>query len=131
MTAPHSLEAELLLDDSAPIHCQIHDRICDCIARGLLRPGDELPTVRMAAVELAVNPRAVLRAYSDLEQEGLLSSEEGSGIRVAAPLPPARAIAGTLTELCSMFLAWAERLGFSFAEVQHTLDTLARRSRAS
>src|SRR5262249_15837966 len=73
---------EMVLEGGAPIHRQIHGRIRDCIVRGMLRPGDELPTVRMAAVELAVNPNAVLRAYADLEGEGLLTSGEGCGILV-------------------------------------------------
>jgi GntR family transcriptional regulator len=123
---------ELLLEGGVPIHRQIHDRIRECIARGLLRPGDELPSVRMAAVELAVNPNAVLRAYTELEGEGLLTSQDGSGILVAAAPPPAAgAPSRSLTDLCSMFLAWAQGLGFSLKEVQRTFDTLIRRSASS
>src|SRR2546423_3394499 len=56
---------------------------------GLIAPGDRLPTVREVVAAVAVNPNTVLRAYRDLEHEGLVVSRPGLGTFVAdgAPAP--------------------------------------------
>src|SRR5438309_11778684 len=62
-----------------PVYRQIQDQIRYGIASGLLSSGEQLPTVRALAVELKVNPNTVIKAYSDLEREGILTTEQGSG----------------------------------------------------
>jgi GntR family transcriptional regulator len=76
-------EPEMCLDGAGPIHRQIADQIRAHILLGGLKPGDQLPTIRAAAVELAINPRAVERAYTELEYEGFLTTEDGCGVFVA------------------------------------------------
>ena len=71
-------------NSGVPIYRQIQDQIRYGIASGLLRAGEQLPTVRALAVELAVNPNTVIKAYSELEREGVLTTEQGSGTFVAA-----------------------------------------------
>jgi GntR family transcriptional regulator len=109
-----------------PIYRQIQDQIRIGIASGLLRPNDQLPTVRGLAVELAVNPNTVIKAYSELEREGLLSTEQGSGTFVASP--PVE-LSGAdreakLRTLCGEFLAQAARYGFSPAEVARAIEAM-------
>jgi GntR family transcriptional regulator len=57
---------------------------------GLLEVGDQLPTVREVVAEVAVNPNTVLKAYRDLEREGLLEARAGQGtfVRGLPPGPP-------------------------------------------
>src|SRR5216684_2034798 len=103
-----------------PVYRQIQDLIRYGIASGLLNPGEQLPTVRALAVELSVNPNTVIKAYSDLEREGVLTTEQGSGTFVASQ--PAEAMTGAnrqakLESLCSEFLAQIGRYGFSPEEV--------------
>ena len=62
-----------------PIYRQIQDQIRYGIASGLLTPGEQLPTVRELAVRLEVNPNTVIKAYTELERAGVLSTEQGSG----------------------------------------------------
>src|SRR5262249_60574627 len=69
-----------------PIYRQIQDQVRYGIASGRLRPGEQLPTVRGLAVELQVNPNTVIKAYTELERQGVLTTEQGSGTFVA-PLP--------------------------------------------
>ena len=69
-----------------PIYRQIQDLIRYGIASGKLRPGEQLPTVRALAVELSVNPNTVIKAYTELERQGVLTTEQGSGTFVA-PAP--------------------------------------------
>jgi DNA-binding transcriptional regulator YhcF (GntR family) len=66
-------------------YVQIAQQVRHAIRAGLLRPGDQLPTVREVVASVAVNPNTVLRAYRDLDREGLLTMRSGSGTFVAAP----------------------------------------------
>jgi GntR family transcriptional regulator len=68
-----------------PIYQQIVDQVARAIAAGKVRPGDRLPTVRSLAEELVINPNTVARAYTILEQQGLVVTKTGSGTFVAAP----------------------------------------------
>src|SRR5437762_6346350 len=110
-----------------PVYRQIQDLIRYGIASGLLTPGEQLPTVRALAVELSVNPNTVIKAYSNLELEGVLASEQGSGTFVATD-PPALLSEETrrakLLSLCSEFLAQAARYGFAADDVVRVIQTL-------
>ena len=66
-------------DSGVPAYRQIMDQVRGGIALGALRPGDQLPTVRQLAVDLAINPNTVVRAYRELELGGLLDSNQGTG----------------------------------------------------
>ena len=68
-----------------PIYIQIVEQISEAIAKCELSSGDRLPAVRKLAGELVVNPNTVARAYSILEQSGLLTSKTGSGTFVTDP----------------------------------------------
>src|SRR5919201_6471698 len=99
-----------------PVYRQIQDQIRYGIGSGLLTAGEQLPTVRALAVELSVNPNTVIKAYSELEREGVLTSEQGSGTFVAPQ--PAVSLSDAsrqakLDSLCSEFLGQAARYGFS------------------
>lgn len=67
-----------------PIYRQIGSQLRRLIASGQLPPGEELPSVRDVAVQHAVNPMTVSRAYCQLETEGLLTRLRGKGMVVAA-----------------------------------------------
>jgi GntR family transcriptional regulator len=67
-----------------PIYRQITDQVRHAIAGGTLAPGDRLPPVRDLAVELAVNPNTIARAYQDLERDGVIETARGRGTFVAA-----------------------------------------------
>jgi len=68
-----------------PIYIQIVAQIHRVIAKKEVVPGDKLPPVRTLASQLLVNPNTVARAYSILEQQGLVSTKPGSGTFVADP----------------------------------------------
>ena len=67
-----------------PIYRQIVDQIRRLAITGVLREGDQVEAVRTLALELKVNPMTVSRAYSQLEQEGILERRRGIGMFVAA-----------------------------------------------
>jgi GntR family transcriptional regulator len=66
-----------------PIFRQIVQQIKTAVAMGRLQPEDPLPSVRHLAVELAVNPNTVARAYLDLEIEGVIYKRQGAGTFVS------------------------------------------------
>jgi GntR family transcriptional regulator len=71
-------------NDSQPIYRQIRDRVVAMILDGLLKEGDPLPSVRNVATESRVNPLTVLKAYQQLEAEGLVEKRRGLGMFVEA-----------------------------------------------
>jgi GntR family transcriptional regulator len=62
-----------------PVYVQLIEQVKHGIDTGALRAGDQLPTIRRLAEDLVVNPNTVVRAYRDLEHEGLLELKQGSG----------------------------------------------------
>jgi GntR family transcriptional regulator len=121
---------ELNPKSGVPIYRQIQDQIRYGIASGLLVPGEQLPTVRALAVELSVNPNTVIKAYTELEREGVLTTEQGSGTFVG-PTPSVRLPEADrqakLEGLCGEFLAQAARYGFSADDVIRSIQTLMTR----
>ena len=67
-----------------PIYVQIVNQIKTGIAMGRLLPEEPLPSVRQLALDLAVNPNTVARAYLDLEHEGVIYKRQGAGTFVSA-----------------------------------------------
>jgi GntR family transcriptional regulator len=115
-----------------PIYRQIQDLIRHGVASGRLFPGEQLPTVRGLAAELRVNPNTVIRAYTELERQGVLTTEQGSGTFVAAEPPPVplgeAERRAKLEELCREFLSHAARYGFAPAEIVRAIQDLGTRS---
>ncbi|MFH1662501.1 MAG: GntR family transcriptional regulator [Chloroflexota bacterium] len=67
----------------APLYQQIVEQVKQLVATGSLQPGEHLPTVRQLAQQLNINPGTVSRAYSELEQQGVVMSRHGGGTIVA------------------------------------------------
>ena len=65
--------------DSRPIYGQIKDGLRRMIVTGVLEPDERLPSVRSMAVDLAINPNTIQRAYAELEAEGFIYSVPGKG----------------------------------------------------
>ncbi len=71
------------LQSGVPAYRQIIDQVQGGLASGALAVGDQLPTVRQLAVDLAINPNTVLRAYRELEIRGVLDTQQGTGTFIA------------------------------------------------
>jgi GntR family transcriptional regulator len=120
---------QLSLDPKSgvPIYRQIQDQIRYGIGSGKLLPGEQLPTVRALAVELSVNPNTVIKAYTELERMGVLTTEQGSGTFIA-PQPAQALSAGERQEklkaLCVEFLSQVGRYGFGPDDVMQAIRKL-------
>jgi GntR family transcriptional regulator len=67
-------------------YLQVVQQVRQALRLGLLREGDQLPTVKEAVAHLAINPNTVLKAYRELEHEGLVSARPGVGTFVTRTL---------------------------------------------
>jgi GntR family transcriptional regulator len=75
---------------SEPPYLQIVRQVRQALRMGVLDVGDQLPSVREVVAAVAVNPNTVLKAYRDLEREGLVEARAGQGtfVRARPPGPP-------------------------------------------
>ena len=65
--------------DNRPLYEQIVERFQVLIERGVLKPEDQMPSVRSLAMELSINPNTIQRAYAELERRGYIYTVKGRG----------------------------------------------------
>jgi GntR family transcriptional regulator len=106
-----------------PVYRQIIDQVRGGIASGALNAGDQLPTVRQLAVDLAINPNTVVRAYRELELGGLLETHQGTGTFISAQKMK-RADAQREKQLAQMVGDCVSRAGAAGFTVDDLIDEL-------
>jgi len=122
---------EFRLDGASgvPVYRQIIDQIMGGMATGLLQPGDQLPTVRQVAVDLAINPNTVQRAYREMEIRGVLETQQGTGTFISHQKIQRDEVERRrqLTQLVADFVARAGAAGFTVGEllevIHESVDT--------
>ncbi len=114
-----TLWIQILPGSERPIYMQVVEQIGEAVARGRLNYGDKLPAVRRLAAELVINPNTVARAYTILEQQGLVVTKAGSGTFVSDPKLRDRDAAdiNALTERIDNLITRGINLGFSSEEL--------------
>jgi len=119
------LNFELDFHSGLPIYTQIVNQISGRVANGILKPGDQLPTVRALALELRVNFNTVARAYRILDEARVISTQQGRGTFIMDKPPPKvteKLRQETLAGLTQRFVNEALRLGFSQTEVRQMVS---------
>src|SRR5215471_2310571 len=81
------IEFRLRERSGIPTYLQLVQQVRQAVRLGLLRPGDQLPTVKEVVGRLAINPNTVLKAYRELDREGLVEGRRGQGTFVLATTP--------------------------------------------
>ncbi|TWH45830.1 GntR family transcriptional regulator [Sporomusa sp. KB1] len=102
-----------------PLYIQLQEQIKALIVKAIYPPGAQLPTVRQLAVDLRINSNTVARAYSEMEREGIISTQQGRGTFVCG-LPEAfesEVKERQLDALLERLLADAYSLGYQAKEV--------------
>jgi GntR family transcriptional regulator len=120
---------EFVLDGRSRVntYMQLVQQVKQALRVGLLAPGDQLPKVRDVAQSLAINPNTVLKAYRELEIEGLLEGRPGVGTFVKHTL--AGPSLAHQTELRQDLVAWlrrAQAAGLAHEDVVALIDTTIR-----
>ena len=115
------------LRSGMPVYRQLIDQVRAGVASGSLTAGDQLPTVRQLAVDLAINPNTVLRAYRELELGGLLETQQGTGTFITEKKIKRDEAerARQLDQLVGEFLARAGAAGITAEELLQQLRELA------
>jgi GntR family transcriptional regulator len=115
--------------DATPLYAQLERSLRAAVATGRLRAGDQLPTVRQLAVDLAVNANTVARVYAELERAGVIETRRGVGSFVtgspAAAHPP-RERDRRLRAFVTRVLAEAAAAGFSLDDLRTALEDLRK-----
>src|SRR5438067_13645928 len=116
---PRPFQFRLDLQSGVPVYRQIMDQVTGGMAAGALVGGDQLPTVRQLAVDLAINPNTVVRAYRELEIRGILASQQGTGtfITDAQPKPNEAERRRRIAQLAGDLLARAGAEGITAEEL--------------
>ena len=120
-----------------PPYLQLVHQVRQSLLLGYLRAGDRLPTVKEVAVDLAINPNTVVKAYRQLEHEGLAAGRPGQGTFITGTLAsPAAAVSQALRGSLEKWFRDAAEAGLSdeaitalIAAVRHDLgrDTMEER----
>src|ERR1700761_2780996 len=102
-----------------PVYRQLIDQVQSAVATGALRAGDQLPTIRLVAVELAINPNTVTRAYREMEIRGLVDSQQGMGTFIAdrQVAPSKKEQNRQLLQLVGEFVSRAGAIGCTIADL--------------
>jgi GntR family transcriptional regulator len=111
--------------DSVPAYAQLVRQVREALRMGLLRPGDQLPTVRSVVTSCTVNPTTVLKAYRELELSGLVEARQGSGTFVSGTLGDADPhVLARLRSGLARWLGQARAAGLEDEDVQALLASV-------
>ncbi|HCT77247.1 MAG TPA: GntR family transcriptional regulator [Micromonosporaceae bacterium] len=108
-------------------YMQLVQQVRQSLRTGLLEPGDQLPKVREVAESLAINPNTVLKAYRQLEIEGLVQGRPGVGTFVRRSLAgPSLASQGELRRKLVDWLLQANEAGLEREDIVALVETTLR-----
>jgi GntR family transcriptional regulator len=132
--AEKKLTLQLDFRSGLPIYTQIVEQVQSQLANGILKPGDQLPTVRALAEELRVNFNTIARAYRMLDEARIISTQQGRGTYITEIPPPK--VSGKLKQesliaLTDRFVNEAERLGFSAQEISQMIRDRLKSKKAT
>jgi GntR family transcriptional regulator len=100
-------------------YLQIVHQVRRALKLGLLHEGDQLPTVKEVVARIAINPNTVLKAYRELEHDGLVAARPGVGTFVTKTLSdPSLAAHGPLRQDLARWLAKARRAGLDDESIE-------------
>ncbi len=127
MTGRLSIDEE----SGTPIFRQLVEQVTVLVAAGLLRQGDILPSTRVLARELKINPMTVSKAYARLRQDGLLSRQHGMRVEIVAPENTRKTLrTKILLDQLSKAIQTARHLAFDDATIRLLLErVISRRQR--
>lgn len=108
-------------------YLQLIHQVRQALRLGLLREGDQLPTVKDVVARLAINPNTVLKAYRELEYEGLASARPGVGTFITRTLTDSSLAAhGPLRRELELWLAGARGAGMDNESIEALFLTTFR-----
>ncbi len=121
------IEFRLDARSNVPPYLQLVEQVRQALRMGRLESGDQLPTVREVAEAIAINPNTVLKAYRELEHEGLVEGRPGLGTFVIRSLAgPSLASHAALGRDLTLWLRRATKAGLDREDVVALFETTLR-----
>ncbi len=121
------IEFRLNERSGVPTYLQLVQQVRQSVRLGVLQPGDQLPTVKEVVGKLAINPNTVLKAYRELDREGLVEGRRGRGTFVSDTLTPtAPAEYAALQAALQRWIAQARGAGLDEDDVAALLASALR-----
>jgi GntR family transcriptional regulator len=119
-----------LENNGVPVYVQIRDQMLQAIGAGVLRPGEQMPTMRQVAVMLKVDLNTVRHAYSDLEKTGAIVILRARGTYVADSPPPVdeNRYAKRVDEVAQQAIAMANVAGVDASDVAQQILKMSKRT---
>ncbi|HEY2004111.1 MAG TPA: GntR family transcriptional regulator [Candidatus Saccharimonadia bacterium] len=106
-----------------PPYLQIVQQVKQALQVGILRPGDQLPTVKEVVAHVAINPNTVAKAYRELESLGITEGRTGSGTFVLErPSGPSPEVQEALSKDLEIWVAKARKAGLD----EESIEALVR-----
>ena len=126
-----SISFHLSQDSGVPAYLQLAQQVKQAIRMGVLDVGDKLPTVKEVVAEVTVNPNTVMKAYWQLEHEGLVEGRQGVGTFVASrPAGPPPAIQHRLARNLERWVQAARDAGLDDDGIESMVRATLARSRS-
>jgi GntR family transcriptional regulator len=126
------MNLEIDFRSGIPIYLQVVERIKERLAAGLIKPGDQLPTVRSLASDLRVNFNTIARAYRIMDEAGIISTQQGRGtyiLETPSPEVVGSLRAKALEDITRRFIEDVERLGVKPEELTKILAEQLERTK--
>jgi len=113
-----------------PLYLQLMEQIRHGIETGALKAGDQLPTIRGLAEELVMNPNTVVRAYRELEHEGVIELRHGSGAYVSESVAGRARVTRKAQNIVQSAIERLADLGLTGDEIRRLFDNEIAQLRA-
>lgn len=107
-----------------PIYEQIVERFQMLILKGVLKPDDQMPSVRSLALQLSINPNTIQKAYAQLEQQGYIYPVKGRGNFVSGTGQLAKQKKLAFFEDLKNLVFYGREIGVTLEECSHYIDQL-------
>jgi GntR family transcriptional regulator len=133
MTSEHlrqSITSHLSASSGVPAYLQLVEQVRQALRMGSLKVGEKLPTVKEVVAEVAVNPNTVMKAYWELEHEGLVEGRQGVGtFIVRRPSGPPPGIQVRLSRSLDRWVQTARTQGLDDESIESMVRDTLRKSR--
>ncbi|MGP3983396.1 GntR family transcriptional regulator [Streptomyces sp. KR80] len=124
MAAPGTIEFRIDRRSGVTTYLQIVQQVKQALRLGLLEPGDKLPTAREVVEATAINPNTVLKAYRELEREGLVEARRGLGTFVQKSLGASSAAESPYRPALEEWVARAHEGGLDREDMAALFDSV-------
>ena len=124
-----SISFQLNPNSGVPAYLQLAQQVKHALRMGMLDVGDKLPTVKEVVAEVAINPNTVMKAYWELEREGLVEGRQGVGTFVSRrPEGPPPAVQTRLARSLERWVQTARREGLDDESIESLLRSMLTNS---